>query len=798
MSSGPTTMVAKAKKPSILVTVASKTLKKAGNISGSTQSRLSFSVQNRSLFGASSRRSITLHADSRIMDKVSLQGAKQTVKVFDDQGFDVTPRPLFLPEPGASQTKQNKIFASQDISGGTASDILSTISLQTGVTASFMGPFTRSTFGGSTVSKLSRSTESISEEIEDHSSRRDTIVSLSDIQIRRDEIREQLTEQDLNKVVDVFLTETETLWFLDMPALLVSVDAEEAEQIKLKNDVYTEISKNRVGNDRYIERMTQTFNGAPKSKEVQSEKIHMADAAIMATVWDLYDSMTELASEEPTKTITRSSKSSGTITGSRSNVSKVVDGSTMTSRSDSSGASSSIMDVENIILARIPEETSNAADEILHSAKFQTDLFFMERILMENNFQSKLATYRQLPILTDPDLAYGIEVKEVCPDTVMISLNRLWSFTCDLTKGCNVSSTAWNKKNPDLLAVGYGEFGFKKQKGGLACCWSLKNTTWPERILPCEAGVTALDFSTSNPNLLAVGMYNGTVAIYNVQNNNSIPVMDSNQSPGKHTSPVWQLKWLDQDRCTLGEDKGEMLISVSADGRITRWYMRKGLDSTDLMKIKRTAVEKSKKSSQDVDKKNEAFIFRRAPGLCFDFHLKDQNIYLAGTEEGLIHKCSCSYNEQFLETYRGHKGPVYRIVWSPFCPDIFLSCSADWSISLWRQDLLKPVLSFSSTTTAVYDIMWSPYSAVVFGAVNENRVEIWDLNISTLDPVIVNVPNPGVVFTTILFAKTTNCVLIGDSDGHVSVYEMRNICVTKTSQVDQLYDLITTTLASQL
>ena len=28
--------------------------------------------------------------------------------------------------------------------------------------------------------------------------------------------------------------------------------------------------------------------------------------------------------------------------------------------------------------------------------------------------------------------------------------------------------------------------------------------------------------------------------------------------------------------------------------------------------------------------------------------------YLVCTEEGLIHKCSCSYNEQVLETYKGH------------------------------------------------------------------------------------------------------------------------------------------------
>lgn len=32
--------------------------------------------------------------------------------------------------------------------------------------------------------------------------------------------------------------------------------------------------------------------------------------------------------------------------------------------------------------------------------------------------------------------------------TIPANLERLWSFSCDLTKGLNVSSLAWNKKNP--------------------------------------------------------------------------------------------------------------------------------------------------------------------------------------------------------------------------------------------------------------------------------------------------------------------------------------------------------------
>ena len=55
------------------------------------------------------------------------------------------------------------------------------------------------------------------------------------------------------------------------------------------------------------------------------------------------------------------------------------------------------------------------------------------------------------------------------------NLDRLWAYVCPMTKGRNVSCIAWNKMNPDLLAIGYGQFDYSKQKGGLVCCWSLKN-----------------------------------------------------------------------------------------------------------------------------------------------------------------------------------------------------------------------------------------------------------------------------------------------------------------------------------
>eukprot|EP01050_Picozoa_sp_SAG11_P012164 SAG11_NODE_1336_length_5173_cov_10.716791_3_plen_131_part_00 len=66
----------------------------------------------------------------------------------------------------------------------------------------------------------------------------------------------------------------------------------------------------------------------------------------------------------------------------------------------------------------------------------------------------------------------------------------------------------------------------------------------------------------------------------------------------------------------------------------------------------------------------------------------DPQHYLAGTESGTIHKCSCSYNESYLQDFTGHEPgmPVYKIRWSPFAPNIFLSCSHDWTVKLWKDD----------------------------------------------------------------------------------------------------------------
>ncbi|XP_030647720.1 dynein axonemal intermediate chain 4 [Chanos chanos] len=783
---------AKLRRPTLKVTPSSRAM----NLSTSGTLRVNRST-TRSVNASISRRSFSLAGDSKVLDKSSNQTPKHVIQVFDETGKDVTPHPLYQPDPGAIQPRQSKIFSANDTSGGTFSDIFSTVYQTTN--ASFAAPFTWSVFGSSSVSRSSLSTmESLNEEIEDPLSKRDVSVSLTDVHVKREETKEQIREDMLDQVVERYLTETDTIWMLDLPSVSVSAEAEEADAVRERNKAYVELCKNRLGNDKYTERSMQTLGGAPKVKEVQTQSISMVDKSVMATTWDIYDSFsnTNEANEASTALDRMRSSSSEIVSNPKLDTAGVPDRTLFIANKSTSGSESST-GVEPFV---VPVDDEPDAELVLSSRKFQKHLLVMERVILENIFQPKLAAYRQLPILKEVDTGDGSSTEirtELEESSRTPVLEYLWAFSCKLTSGRNISSMAWNKKNPDFLAVGYGQFGFRDQKPGLVCCWSLKNPKWPAHIFHCESGVTSVDFSASNNRQLAVGMYNGTISIYTIQTKGKTRVIDSSGYARGHTGPVWQVKWISQDRDSLGERKGEALISVSSDGRISKWFLRQGLDCIDLMKLKRTKNEKKRNLPVESKEKSEPKISRLAPGLCFDFYPKDSNFYLVGTEEGYIHKCPYSYNEQFLETYTGHGGPVYKIVWSPFCPDVFLSCSSDWTIQLWRQDMLTPVLGFTSVQRAVYDIQWSPKWATVFGVVNEDRVEIWDLEASILDPTIVSVARPGVKLTSLLFATETDCILVGDSEGNVSIYKLKHLTVREGTQADVLEDIIRYTLDSQ-
>lgn len=127
-----------------------------------------------------------------------------------------------------------------------------------------------------------------------------------------------------------------------------------------------------------------------------------------------------------------------------------------------------------------------------------------------------------------------------------VTFKPLFHFECDVTEGRQVSCMDINELNPDLIAVGYGEYDINcinddNLKEGLLCFWTLKNPNFPEKIIRHENSITACQFSKKNPNLIAIGDSHGNIAIYNIRGDDTRPIAESKDMEAKHTDIVWEI-----------------------------------------------------------------------------------------------------------------------------------------------------------------------------------------------------------------------------------------------------------------
>lgn len=83
---------------------------------------------------------------------------------------------------------------------------------------------------------------------------------------------------------------------------------------------------------------------------------------------------------------------------------------------------------------------------------------------------------------------------------------------------------------------------FSNQGRGMLIFHTLKNPSFPEYIYPTNSGVLCLDIHEQHSYLVAVGFYDGSVAVYNLKKKGQEPVYMSTAKTGKHTDPVWQVR----------------------------------------------------------------------------------------------------------------------------------------------------------------------------------------------------------------------------------------------------------------
>lgn len=416
------------------------------------------------------------------------------------------------------------------------------------------------------------------------------------------------------------------------------------------------------------------------------------------------------------------------------------------------------------------------ADDLYYkNGELRKAMVITERMANQNSFDDISQDYK-----------YWEDASDELGDKKSGSLLPLWKFQFQKEKQKQITAVCWSPIFPDLFAVGYGSYDFSHQGPGMVVLFTLKNPSFPEFIYQTESGVMSVHIHPQHPSMIAVGLYDGGVLVYNIQAKTDQPVFkSSSKSGGKHSDPVWQVSWQKDDL-----DDNLVFFSVSSDGRVIQWTLLKNqLLHTDVISLKydTPAITSDDQAvvtatgGQDDEK-----LFSLAGGVCFDFHKKSDHLFVVGTEEGCIYKCSKEYSSEHLLSFLGHSMSVYTVKYNPFHENYFISASADWSVKIWDHNESKCIMTFD-LNSSVGDVAWAPYSSTIFAAITaEGKVFVFDLSVNKYAPMCEQPIVKKAKLTHISFNPFEPILLVGDEKGQIISLKLSpNLRNRKTSSPEE-------------
>eukprot|EP00041_Stephanoeca_diplocostata_P024269 m.609812 g.609812 ORF g.609812 m.609812 type:complete len:731 (+) comp22491_c0_seq1:156-2348(+) len=460
----------------------------------------------------------------------------------------------------------------------------------------------------------------------------------------------------------------------------------------------------------FSERASQSFNYTQKEKSSMTEPTPRATFSANATQWVIYDTyMAQIAAKkaanEKAKKVSPTASTSG-----------AADYATPSATADESTSmwtqAAKIVDLE-------------------HAKK-------LERLVVQNSFDAVAQDFKFWDDEADQFKSEG-------------SVLPLWKFVyADCKKKAN-TCLSFNPKYHDLVIAGFGSYEYgKSTEGGVIACYSFKNHLHPEYIIKTESGVLSIDTLESSVHIIVVGFMDGSVAVYDLSDatTRQQPTHISTALTGKHTDPVWQVKWQEDDLA-----KRHTFFSVSGDGHVRAWtLMLNELLFRDVITLQVGGAPDNAHHS----------------GTCMAFNAAEKHLYLVGTEEGQLMKCSKAYTSRYLATYEAHTMAIYSVSWNPFHHNVFATASADWSVKVWDHEYETCLFEFD-LGGPVGEVAWAPYSSTMFAAVTSaGFLFVFDLGISKTEPICSQQIIKKGKLTHLAFNDSYPVVVVGDDRGNIN------------------------------
>lgn len=554
----------------------------------------------------------------------------------------------------------------------------------------------------------------------------------------------------------VVLKETETCLMFELPCFSCERGTQEANDVEEENEYYQYITVGKGRNRKMVPEETQTKECVTQTRHTLAVRPQKKNAIAFASMWDMHDTYARLArvkkEEEPDEMVLYQSAAPNLLRKKKKK-----------SAADS-------------------EERGKTFEEIAPTPQFNDAVLLTERVLASLEYSSAQKKFRGL-IRLDPlslDLVY------------VYSMRPLWSFECEDTANRPITSIAFNPKNENILAVAHGKFSYAEYHSGLVCVWCTKNPCKPERIYRFADPLTSVSFSEKNPNWLACGFANGDVLILDITSYTVKTIAKSKRETNPCFDPIWVTNWRAVDRET------EYVMTACQDGRINRFTSTKTHDFICSPMMRVSTVEGKLKGLETAKTclKVDVPITRYPAALCMKWHPTIDHVYLVGTDEGCIHKCSTHYLNQHIDVYRAHAGPVYGMEYSPFMNNLMVSCGADSSIRLWL-DGMDDVIMTLSCPAAVYGIAFCPINATVLISVSGNVLSIWDLRRKTHIPCAEYTFPNNIVLTYIKFSTSGDNVFVGDTSGKIHTFHLEDTPIPPFYQRKMLDEAIKRALCTR-
>lgn len=554
------------------------------------------------------------------------------------------------------------------------------------------------------------------------------------------------------KEITVVLKETDTQFLFGLPCYSYDKGTAEANLVEEDNEYYQYITVGKGRNRKMLPEETQTRDSVSQTRHTLAKRPEKKNAISFASMWDMHDTYAQLATmqeeEEEDEMVLYQSAHPEMFRKRKK---------TTTTR-------------------------GKTFNEIATTPQFLDAVLLTERVLASKEYSKAQKKFRGL-VSMDPlslDLIY------------IYTMQSMWTLECDETKGRPINCISFNPKNEDILAVAHGKFVYAESFDGIVCVWCTKNPCKPERLYRFEEPVTSVAFAMKNPNWLACGFNNGDVLILDITSYFIVMKAKSKRETNPCFDPIWVCNWHTIDR------DNEYVLTACQDGRINRFISTKTHDFICSPMMRISTVE-GKLKGLEVAKtclKVDVPITRYPAALCFMWHSTIEHVYLVGTDEGCVHRCSTHYLNQHIDVFRAHAGPVYDMSVSPFMGTLLVTCGADNAVRMWIEGMDEVIMTLTCPA-AVYSVAFCPINSTVLISASGNVLSVWDLRRKTHAPCAeYSFPN-NVVLTYVRFSASGDNVFVTDTAGKVHTFHLEDTPIPSYYQRQLLDDTIKQALCTR-